>query len=128
MLLIIQILPIFQPCISAASSGLIISGRKVATTVPDTILWAEKGKNIHVSCLSPRKTFPRSLLADFPLTPHQQLIKKNKSQDFPGGSVIHSLFRSAGDVGSIPVWGTKIPCAIKQVSLHTATEDPVCHR
>ena len=53
---------------------------------------------------------------------------KNDGKGLPCGPVVKNLPCSAGDVGSIPVWGTKIPCAIKQVSLHTATEDPVCHR
>jgi len=51
---------------------------------------------------------------------------KMMARDFHSGPVVKSLPRSAGDVGSIPAWGTKIPCAIKQVSLHSATEDPVC--
>ena len=51
---------------------------------------------------------------------------KMMARDFHGGPVVKSLPRSAGDVGSIPAGGTKIPCAIKQVSLRTATEDPVC--
>ena len=31
--------------------------------------------------------------------------------DFPGGLVIKNLPFNAGDMGSIPAWGTKIPQA-----------------
>ena len=29
---------------------------------------------------------------------------------------------------SIPVWGTKIPHAIGQLSLHASTREPTCHK
>ena len=32
---------------------------------------------------------------------------------------------NAGDTGSIPVWGTKIPHAAGQLSPHTATTEPM---
>ena len=31
--------------------------------------------------------------------------------DFPSGPVVKTLPRNAGDVGLIPGWGAKIPCA-----------------
>ena len=32
-----------------------------------------------------------------------------RGRDFPGGSVVKNLPAKAGDVGSIPGWGAKIP-------------------
>ena len=44
--------------------------------------------------------------------------------DFPGGPVVKNLPSNAGDVGSIPGQGTKIPHAIGQLSPRAATTDP----
>ena len=55
---------------------------------------------------------------------------KNKIQcgDFPGGPVVKNPPSNAGDVGSIPGWGTKIPRAAGQLSLCATTrEKPACH-
>ena len=42
-------------------------------------------------------------------------------RDFPGGPVIKNLPLNAGDVASIPGWGTKIPHAVRcsQISKYT---------
>ena len=46
-------------------------------------------------------------------------------RDFPRGPVVKNPPYSAGDVGLIPGWGTKIPCAAGQLeSLCTAMKDP----
>ena len=37
--------------------------------------------------------------------------KSKKLKDFPSGPVIKDLPSKAGDVGSIPGWGTKVPYA-----------------
>ena len=37
--------------------------------------------------------------------------------DFPGGPVAKHPPCNAGDMGSIPGWGTRIPCAMEQLSL-----------
>ena len=42
----------------------------------------------------------------------------------PGGPVYKNLPSNAGDVVSIPGWGTKIPHAMGQLSPHTATTEP----
>ena len=58
------------------------------------------------------------------------LVRLNKNTwlgDFPGGPVVKNLPWNAGDIGSIPGQGTKIPHATKQLSLHTTTREPVCH-
>ena len=47
-----------------------------------------------------------------------------KSGDFPGGPVIKNPPSNAGDAGSIPGRGTKIPHATGQLSLHAATTEP----
>jgi len=48
-------------------------------------------------------------------------------EDFPGGPVVKNLLCSAGDAGSIPGWGTKIPHAMEQLSLHAAARESVHH-
>ena len=40
---------------------------------------------------------------------------------FPGGPVIKNLPLNAGNVDSIPGWGTRFPHAMGQLSLYTAT-------
>ena len=52
--------------------------------------------------------------------------KKNASQDFPAGPVVKNPPSNAGYVGSIPGWGTKIPHAEGQLSLHATTREPAC--
>ena len=44
--------------------------------------------------------------------------------DFPGGPVVKNLPSNAGDPGSIPGRGTKIPLAAGQLSSHAATTEP----
>ena len=43
--------------------------------------------------------------------------------DFPGGSVVKNPHCNAGDVGSIPVWRTKIPRVTGQLSPYLATRE-----
>ena len=60
--------------------------------------------------------------------------KKTQSWDFPGGPVVKNQPSNAGDVGSIPGQGTKIPHAAGQLSLcATTTElapqlEPTCRK
>ena len=49
------------------------------------------------------------------------------SGDFPGGPVVKNPPSSAGNVGSIPGRGTKIPHAVGQLSPYAATTEPVRH-
>lgn len=58
---------------------------------------------------------------------------KMMARDFHSGPVVKSLPRSAGDVGSIHSWGTKIAHATDLVSPRATTresrncnKDPVC--
>ena len=47
-------------------------------------------------------------------------------KDFPSGIVVKNLPSNAGDVGSIPGWGTKIPLAT-MIEVHTPPrEKPTC--
>ena len=46
------------------------------------------------------------------------------TRDFPGGTVVKNQPSNAGDMGSIPGRGTKIPHAAGQLSLHAATTEP----
>ena len=55
------------------------------------------------------------------------LFKNMKTWDFPGGPVVKDLPSNAGDVGSIPGWGTKIPHATGQLSLCATTTEPLRH-
>ena len=41
-------------------------------------------------------------------------------RDFPGDPVVKNPPSNAGDAGSIPVWGAKVPRAAGQLSLRTA--------
>ena len=59
--------------------------------------------------------------------PQKTLLKLDLSRDFLGGPVVKSPPSSAGDAGSIPGWGTKIPHSAGQLSLCAATREPVCH-
>ena len=43
--------------------------------------------------------------------------------DFPAGPVVENLPSNTGDVCSIPDRGTKIPHAVGQISLNTATRE-----
>ena len=49
------------------------------------------------------------------------------SWDFPGGPVVKNLPCNAGDVGSIPGWGTKIPHASDQLSPLATAIEPGSH-
>ena len=53
--------------------------------------------------------------------------KSNRNKDFPGGPVVKNPPSNAGDVGSTPGGGTKIPHAMGQLSLCTATTEHVSH-
>ena len=48
-------------------------------------------------------------------------------RDFSGVQWSKNQPCNAGDVGSIPGWGTKIPHAAEQLSLHSTTREPACH-
>ena len=49
------------------------------------------------------------------------------TRDFPGGPVVKNWSGNAGEAGSIPGWGIKIPHATEQLSPHAATTEPMCH-
>ena len=49
---------------------------------------------------------------------------KTKRRDFPGSLAVKNLPCHAGDAVLIPSWGTKIPHAVKQLSLRAATREP----
>ena len=53
------------------------------------------------------------------------LVAIVKYSDFPYGPVVENLPASAEDTGLVPVWGTKIPHYLGQLSLcATAREKP----
>ena len=49
-----------------------------------------------------------------------------KARDFPGGPVVKNPPSNAGDVGSIPGGGTKIPHAVEQLNPCATTTEPTC--
>ena len=51
------------------------------------------------------------------------ISSKSQYQDFPGGPVVKNPPYNAGDVGSIPGQGTKIPDAAGQVSPSATTTE-----
>ena len=63
-------------------------------------------------------------------TPRHIVIKvtKIKDRDFPGGPVVMNPPSKAGDAGSIPGQGTKIPYATGQLSLCSAATESACSR
>ena len=53
----------------------------------------------------------------------QKSVQRMVSWDFAGGPVVKNLPCSAGDVGSIPGWGTKMPHAAEKLSLRATTRE-----
>ena len=49
-------------------------------------------------------------------------------RDFPGGTVFKNPPSNAGDAGSIPGRGTKIPHASEQLSLQATATEPTLHK
>ena len=45
-------------------------------------------------------------------------------RDFTGGPVVKNLPSNAGDEGSVPGWGTKIPHAVGQLARMPQLESP----
>ena len=58
----------------------------------------------------------------------ENVCQKDVCGDFPGGLAVKNLPFNAGDKGSISGCGTKIPHALEQLSLPTATNKPMCSR
>ena len=54
-------------------------------------------------------------------------VKAICARDYPGGPVVKNPPCNAGDLGSIRGWGTKIPHATEQLSLHVATRGSTHH-
>ena len=57
----------------------------------------------------------------------KRAIKKLKTGDFPGGPVVKNLPCNAGDTCSVPGQGNKLPHALKQLSPHAVTPEPMHH-
>ena len=56
----------------------------------------------------------------------QEETSKQTNRDFPGGPVVKNLPYNAGDTGSIPGQGTKIPHAVGQLNPCATTTKPKC--
>ena len=61
------------------------------------------------------------------LPPTSFSVCLTNGRDFPGGPVVKNLPSTAGDVGLIPGWGTKIPYTMEQLSPCAATTEPSSH-
>ena len=53
----------------------------------------------------------------------QGVMYEVEARNFPGGPVVKNPPSNAGDKGSIPGWGTKIPHAIGQLNLCATTRE-----
>ena len=49
---------------------------------------------------------------------------KYNVRDFLGGPVVKNPPANAGDAGSNPGWGARIPHAVGHLSLHATTREP----
>ena len=58
-------------------------------------------------------------------TSHKFHDSKDTRWDVPGGPIVKNLPSNAGDVGSIPGWGTR-SCMRQLRSPHAATKKPTC--
>ena len=84
-----------------------------------------------ISYLWLQASFSHSLIyrkSDSPLVfQRRSSLKKLAFRDCPGGPVVKYPPCDAGDTGSIPGWGTKIPHAWGQLNPPATTTEPVCH-
>ena len=55
------------------------------------------------------------------------MTENPKDRDFHGGPVVKNPPSTAGDMGSIPDRGTRIPHAAGQLSSRVSTREPTCH-
>ena len=56
----------------------------------------------------------------------KRLHFKNSFRDFPGGPVVENPSYNAGDMDSIPRWGTRILHTVKQRNPRAATRESKC--
>ena len=56
------------------------------------------------------------------------MVKKTNTGDFSDGPVVKNLPSNAGNKGSIPGQGTKIPHALEQLSLQAVITEPARSR
>ena len=57
----------------------------------------------------------------------QSVREKIQARDFPDGSVVQNPPSSAGNSGLTPGWGTKVPPATEQLSLHDLATEFKCY-
>ena len=67
------------------------------------------------------------MVSMFVSPPPKCMCSKHNSSDFPGGSVVKNPSYSAGNSGSIPGQGTKIPHALEHLSLCATTRESMHH-
>lgn len=87
---------------------------------PPKILGQSKSKE-----LRKRKNFPLNRTKSSSVKKIiKSLISRGREHwDFLGGSMVKNLACDPGDTSLIPCWGTKIPHAVRELSLHATTRE-----
>ena len=113
-------------------------GRAVMTRIRDVTeldmeLMLGRGREQRLKALepAPKGSQPGSLLVVIfrkhnSISPSQK-NNREKIGNFPGAPVVKNPSCNPGDMGSTPGWGTKIPQATEQLSLHATTRESVCY-
>ena len=77
--------------------------------------------------MGPFASLPSSYRAPLACSPTRwmlaQWLQDHHFGDFPGGPVVKNPHSNAGDMGSIPGQGTKIPHAVEQLSPSVVTRE-----
>ena len=82
----------------------------------------------YICCCLLEFFFPPSLLCGPAASASLGSSLEMQMWDFPGGPVVKNTLCNAGDVGSIPGWGTKNPHAVELLSPRTRTTVSMCYR
>ena len=84
----------------------------------------ERNDGLHLSLVSKPSPEPR-LPEQFTCYLHLLVFSlfKYTPGDFPGSPVVKNPPSNEGRAGRIPGWGTKIPHAVRQLSLHATTRE-----
>ena len=90
------------------------------------ILYSLSHQGSHATMVSRPKAVIKMLYPQRSDSSWQWRTKEYGAQGLPGGPVVKNLPSYAGDLGSIPGWGTKISCALGQLGPLAATTESMC--